>query len=82
MAVPEESLLFGFQAAEDLKTKQYAYDQKEYKPYFDSLSTGEYDAFYVGGGEDDATDSSQDLAVAFAVVALLPAVLLLAIKAL
>ena len=50
MAVPEESLLFDFQAAEDLKTKQYAYDKKEYKPFFDSLSTGEYDAFYVGGG--------------------------------
>ena len=41
-----ENFLFGFDAMEELKTEKYKYDKETYRPYFDAVSTGEFDTMF------------------------------------
>jgi len=63
-----EQFLFGFDASEELKVEKYTYDKETYRPYFDVVSTGEYDTMYVDPDEGETRLSLQDKAIATSVL--------------
>jgi tetratricopeptide (TPR) repeat protein len=81
-----EKFLFGFEAAEALKTEKYKYDAnsktKSYRPYFDLVSRGEWDTMYVNTETEEEKEKRkvQDAATIFFVVVLFPLCILGGIK--
>lgn len=78
--------LFGFEAAEALKTEKYKYDAnsktKSYRPYFDLVSRGEWDTMYVNTETEEEQEKKklQDLFIIFFVVVAFPLCILGGIK--
>jgi len=75
-----ENFLFGFDAQDMLKTEKYKYDANTYRPYFDVVSTGEWDTMYVNRDkEDEETVSLQDRLIIASVFAF-PILLILGLR--
>ncbi len=75
-----ENFLFGFDAQEMMKTEKYKYDSNTYRPYFDVVSTGEWDTMYVNRGEEDDVSISAIDKIIVSSVFVFPVLLIIGLK--